>query len=281
MFLTNANYISQLSQQLRTRLSYAMYKVKTGNPSQSLDELESLASQSPRSSTSAFQSNRHAAESPRTAMAGDWRRKWSSSEGSDVGVPAQPSSPAWSRSNGGAHPPSNPASRRALAPPANIVPGSRRRPAPNGVPNGPYAGGPYTPSRNLHVSTSTPKRTPSQNAAMEADAVETLLFMASPGNSGYHPNTNGAPESSLRSTAPMSSSQPSPLRTQFHYNEKLSSPRRRVGFADTVPNQKTGDLSVEVRDIDRMLDESSDDSSDGLDEAISLANGRARMAAQR
>jgi len=120
---------------------------------------------------------------------------------------------------------------------------------------------------------------------MEADAVETLLFMASPGNSGYHPNASGAPESSLRSTAPMSSSQPSPLRTQFHYNEKLSSPRRRVGFVDTTPNQKTGDLSVEVRDIDRMLDEPSDDSSDGLDEAISLANSRAnsraRMTAQR
>ncbi len=32
----------------------------------------------------------------------------------------------------------------------------------------------------------TKPRTPSQNAAMEQDAVETLLFMSSPGNSGYH-----------------------------------------------------------------------------------------------
>lgn len=30
-------------------------------------------------------------------------------------------------------------------------------------------------------------RTPSQQAAVEKDAVETLLFMSSPGNSGYHP----------------------------------------------------------------------------------------------
>ena len=30
-------------------------------------------------------------------------------------------------------------------------------------------------------------RTPSQKAAMEQDAIETLMFMSSPGNSGYHP----------------------------------------------------------------------------------------------
>lgn len=261
-----------------------MYKVQTGNPSQSLEELESLASQSPRSSTSAFHSSKHTQESPRTAMASDWRRKWSSSDGSDVGGPTQPNNAAWNRPNGPAHPPSNQASRRALAPPANIVSGTRRRPNPNGVPNGPYAAGSYTPSRHLHVSTSSPspKRTPSQNAAMEADAVETLLFMASPGNSSYHPNTSAAAESNLRSTAPTSSSQPSPLRTQFHYDEKLSSPRRKVGFVDTtLPNQKPVDLSVEVRDIDRMLDEPSDDSGDGLDEAIRIVNHRARMAAER
>jgi hypothetical protein len=258
-----------------------MYKVQTGNASQSLEELESLASQSPRSSTSAFHSSRHAEQSPRTALAGDWRRKWSSSDGSDVGGQAPSNSAAWSRSNGLAHPPSNQASRRALAPPANIISGSRRRPTPNGASNGPYAAGPYTPSRHLHVSTSSPKRTPSQNAAMEADAVETLLFMASPGNSGYHPSTSGAAESNLRSTGPMASSQPSPLRTQFHFNDKLSSSRRKVGFVDAIPTQKAMALSVEVRDIDRMLDEPSDDSSDGLDEAISLANGRARMAAHR
>ena len=216
-------------------------------------------------------------------MAGDWRRKWSSSEDSDLGGQAQPNSTAWSRPTGPLHPPSNQASRRALAPPANIVSGSRRRPTPNGASSGPYGAGFYTPSRHLHVSTSSPspKRTPSQNAAMEADAVETLLFMASPGNSSYHPNTSGAAESNLRSTAPTSSSQPSPLRTQFHYNEKLSSPRRKVDFADGMSSPKPVDLSVEVRDVDRMLDELSDDSSDGLEEAIRLVNRRTSMAAHR
>lgn len=261
-----------------------MYKVQTGNPSQSLEELESLASHSPRSATSAHHSGRHAQGSPRTGVAGDWRRKWSSSDGSDIGGQAPPKVPSWNRPNGPTHPTAQQPSRRGLAPPANIVSGSRRRPRPNGNggPNGAYTLSSYTPSRHLHVSTSSPspKRTPSQNAAMEADAVETLLFMASPGNSGYHPSPSGAVESALRSTAP-TSSQPSPLRTQFQFHDKLDSPRRRVSFADTTPNQKPVDLSLNGRDIDRMLDEPSDDSSDGLDEAISLAENQARVAAHQ
>ena len=51
------------------------------------------------------------------------------------------------------------------------------------------------PQSNLQYSTpvaaaSAKGRTPSQNAIMEQDAIETLLFMSSPGNSGYHANTN-------------------------------------------------------------------------------------------
>lgn len=50
------------------------------------------------------------------------------------------------------------------------------------------------PSSTLQYSTpatiSAKGRTPSQNAIMEQDAIETLLFMSSPGNSGYHPSTS-------------------------------------------------------------------------------------------
>lgn len=43
-----------------------------------------------------------------------------------------------------------------------------------------------SPSTPSHSSYARPKpRTPSQNAAMEKDAVETLVFMSSPNNSGY------------------------------------------------------------------------------------------------
>lgn len=253
-----------------------MYKVQSGHATQSLDELESLASQSPRSSTSGFLPNRYAAESPRTAISADWRRKWSSSEGSDAGGLTRSKTIAGphTKLNGMVYSSGAQASRRALAPPANIISGNRRRPTLNGTANVSFTAGAYTPNRNMHVSTSTPKqRTPSQNAAMEADAVETLLFMASPGNSSYLSHASAAIESNLRSTAPMSS-QPSPLRSQFQHNEALISPRRNVGFAGSLPNHKAMDLSTEVRDIDQMLDEPSDESSDGLDEAVDIANGR-------
>lgn len=39
------------------------------------------------------------------------------------------------------------------------------------------------------------QRTPSQNAMMEKDAIETLLFMSSPENSGYHPNSQQTQQS--------------------------------------------------------------------------------------
>ena len=260
-----------------------MYKVQSGYATQSLDELESLASQSPRSSASGFHPNRYTLESPRTAMSGDWRRKWSSSEGSDVSGLARSKTIAGPHTNlnGLAHSSTTQAARRGLAPPANIISGNRRRPTVNGAATGPYGSGPNSYSRNMHISTSTPKqRTASQNAAMEADAVETLLFMASPGNSGYHSNTSQATGSNMRSTVPMSS-QPSPLRTQFHYSEALTSPRRKVGFAAMSPDRRLSDLDAKGRDIDQMLDEPSDDSDDGLDEAVDLANARANLRIQR
>lgn len=54
----------------------------------------------------------------------------------------------------------------------------------------------YNPQPSSSQQYSTPAgvsakgRTPSQNAIMEQDAIETLLFMSSPGNSGYHPSTS-------------------------------------------------------------------------------------------
>ena len=266
--------MSQLSQQLRTRLSYAMVKVQHGWSNRSLDEVETLASQqgSPRSSVSGFPSGKYAVESPRSAMTTDWRRKWSSSEGSE-GRPAHLANidGTHQRLNGMINPPSSSApSRRALAPPANIVPGTRRRPLPVSNQVGSYLPGPYTPNRQYH-SSARPlgHRTPSQNAAREADAVETLLFLASPGNSGYHPPTSAAAESNLRSTA----SQPSPLRTHFQPKEEMTSSRRKVGFADTTVGGQihASHMNVDIKDIDQMLEETSDASSDGLEEALQLA----------
>ena len=220
-------------------------------------------------------------------MAADWRRKWSSSEGSDAsGGPGSGTAAApRGKINGFSNVPvGNANSRRALAPPVDFVSGTRRRPTPNTTLNGLHTTGPYTPSRQFHTAaTSNPKqRTPSQNAAMEADAVETLLFMASPVNSGYHPTASAATESNIRSTATPISSQTSPLRSQFHFNDTIVSPRRKVGFMDTVNHFRThADLPAETRDIDQILDEDDASSDDGLEEAINLANRRAKVGSGR
>jgi hypothetical protein len=161
-------------------------------------------------------------------------------------------------------------SPRGLAPPADIVSGARRRPSPNeAVSHG------QSSSQDLRrAARPTPKqRTPSQNAAMEADAVETLLFMASPNNSGYHLPSQSSQVSSLRAKQPLSA-MTSPLRTQFS-QASMNSPKR-VAFTDQHAAAAT---HIEKSDmIDRMLDDLPDDSEDDLNEALALADGRATQA---
>jgi hypothetical protein len=146
--------------------------------------------------------------------------------------------------------------KRALAPPADIVPGSRRRPHHANVPPNGYK------SVNSLAPTGTKQRTPSQSAAMEADAVETLLFMASPGNSSHQPSSLRGIASSARMSAP-ASSQTSPLKPDFPNHEPLASPPRRVAFtdlSDTTPMPAI--VSSQFEDIDRMIDEMDDTSTD-------------------
>jgi hypothetical protein len=236
-----------------------MVKVQNGWQTRSLDEVESLASQSPRSTVSGFQHfHDHPVLSPRTVMSRKYHRESSESESSDstvalenrglVNMAASPQVPIL----------------RALAPPVDIVPGSRRRPTPNAAYHA--VNGAHGQSRTLHTARPpTSQRTPSQNAAMEADAVETLLFMASPNNSGYNPPSHASQESSLR-TAQMFSSQTSPLRTQFSQTS-VTSPKK-VAFSDTG---SSGPVIDKAALIDRMLDELSDDSDGELEHAFRLA----------
>ncbi|OQV01227.1 hypothetical protein CLAIMM_06619 [Cladophialophora immunda] len=225
--------VLELSQQLRTKLKYAMVKVQNGWQARSLDEVE-------------------------TAMSRKYQRESSESESSDSTVALE--------SRGLVNMVGSPPvpSRRALAPPADIVPGSRRRPTPNAVFQS--VNGIHAQTRNLHSSRPhTNQRTPSQNAAMEADAVETLLFMASPNNSGYNPPSHASQDSSLRS-AQVFSSQTSPLRTQFSQTS-VTSPKKVV-FSDAGSTEPAFDKAAL---IDRMLDELSDDSDDELEQAFRLA----------
>lgn len=252
----STNKLDQISQQLRTKLKYAMVKVQNGWQSRSLDEIESMASASPRSNVSG------SAESPRRLIQPRAMRKWSESSSSDSGrsdtlhsIPSArlPSVPEFSGN-----------APRGLAPPADIVAGQRRRLALN------THGESISSKRSPRAARpSASQRTPSQNAAMEADAVETLLFMASPNNSGYHPHSQASHESSLRSTQHFSALT-SPLRSQFSQTS-MSSPKK-VAFTDSYETHATSDRSIL---IDRMLDHSPAESEDDLSETLARVNDRA------
>ncbi|KAK7885293.1 hypothetical protein LTR67_010471 [Exophiala xenobiotica] len=257
--VSNGN-VSELSQQLRTKLKYAMIKVQNGWQTRSLDEIESLASQSPRSTTSGFNQQSpypHSLSSPKTVMSRKYQR-----ESSESGDSSDSTGALESRGlvNMGSSP--QVSSRRALAPPVDIVPSSRRRPT---ATNGSYhnVNGPQLHARGVHTSRPhANQRTPSQNAAMEADAVETLLFMASPSNSSYNPASSQ--ESTLRSSQ-VFASQTSPLRTQFSQTS-MASPKK-VAFSDGRSRPPFDKASI----IDQMLNELSDGSDDELEQAFRLA----------
>lgn len=252
-----------------------MVKVQHGWQTRSLEEVESLASQSPRSSTSGFQHGL-GRSSPRTNLSAELHRKWSTSDSSEGtnGSRVHQAGRHFAGTNAAGQSAAEVMARRALAPPADIVPGPRRRPTPNSYTVDHGVNGIHVPSLHVNTRPPTKQRTPSQNAAMEADAVETLMFMASPNNSGHHPATFTPQESSLRSTQ-TSLPQSSPLRSQFSLVQNVSSPKK-VAFASTTPIGKPYD---KIADIERMLDELSDeDSNDDLENAFNIAQRRQQAA---
>ena len=235
-----------------------MVKVQNGWQSRTFDEVESLASQSPRSTVSGFQhfGDAQSLLSPRTVMARKYERGSSESDSSDSTLALE------NRGLVNMAASTQPSSRRALAPPLDFMPSARRRPAPNGAYHG--ANGSQAYARHLNSSQpTTSQRTPSQNAAMEADAVETLLFMASPNNSGYNPPNRISQESVAHSNQALSSLT-SPLRTQFSQTS-VTSPKK-VAFSE-----KDSSKPDKGAIIDRMLDDLSDDSDDGLERAFKIA----------
>lgn len=230
-----------------------MVKVQHGWQTRSLDELESLASASPKSNASPYlhHPSRASPFSPRAppGIHSKMNRKWSDSSSSEDSRSDQRLSALTSStlpSTGSLN--AQHQRVRSLAPPADIIPGTtRRRPTPNEAAWHSLSSHAH-PSHLNSNSRPSSQRTPSQNAAMEADAVETLLFMASPNNSSYHSHSHPQPptssqvsqESSLRSTLNFPGSQPqsqttmpsltSPLRTQFSQTS-VTSPKK-VAFQD-------------------------------------------------
>ncbi|KAI7771580.1 hypothetical protein LZL87_011783 [Fusarium oxysporum] len=187
-------HIGELSNELKTRLSYAMIKVNKGWQSNSLEEVENMASQaaSPVSSTSTIHNRQGSSASPRMPM--------SKPPSSSAPLP-QPYGSASQRRKSNT-PPSSSWNKPALAPPAPIrpsvlVPNShtnpRRNSHPNRTPNmltHSHSASPHTPGQPSTVPHGPKSRvmgdpvlmSPHQNVR-EQDAIETLLFMSSPGNS--------------------------------------------------------------------------------------------------
>ncbi|KAL9029520.1 MAG: hypothetical protein Q9196_002247 [Gyalolechia fulgens] len=294
---SKTSQVSDLSYELRTRLSYAMFKVQNGWQSHNLNELEAMVRPQSSSSSTLPQLQRPTPSptSPTTRLQHP-SKELRATQGSPPGPhaahkPPQPLEPCYTpsfhhadiadgvlRQNRATPSNQNPNSAPhspyrgpTLAPPVDILP-RNARPL--------YASNAKLPSLNtnsiLHKNTvdpylpssrstapSTPPRrpaaairTPSQKAAMEKDAVETLMFMSSPGNSGHHPASYGT-------------NSPVP-------NNTAISPKR-VGFAPATsrPNIQSPLMSQPLEpaklataaDIDRVLDEMPDRYSSSDDES--------------
>lgn len=311
---------SQLSSELRTRLSYAMVKVNNGWQSNTIDEIESLASQagSPTSSTSTLQGRRNLITSPRAAIASVQGNTSMANNPGSVAVstdfdlysrsePAQLTYESFWRGHATNVPShrsqmtSSPALNSALAPPADIRPAhSPRRshtpkfskpPAISGQgSNSSHTSMPHTPNRGDYTMESNSLQTPTQKTIQEQDAIESLLFMSSPGNSGNMGYQFPGPKASQLSP------QNSPLRAEFDAQDGPGQDRRGA-FEKRTANRSLGHSMAERSHaqrsklvgsstksrsdaIDKMLDEMSDSSSDGEELALAYSSPR-RLAAGR
>jgi len=275
-----------------------MVKVNNGWQSNSIDEVESLASQagSPTSSNSTLH-GRRPITSPRTAMIATAQLKIPVTQAPigdfDLYSRTEPQSRTYEsfwRDHSTAVP-VNAASKNPLGPPAEIrpTPSSRRSHTPKfskppGISgqesNSSISSMPHTPNRDAK-----PLQTPSQKTIQEQDAIETLLFMSSPGNSSnmghqFPPRT--------AQTSP----QNSPLRAEFIPQDRSRGAHgRKVAFHQSTVggsrpssqptyaqrSKAVGKKKAEV--IDRLLDQMADSSSD--DEIVLSYSSPRRVAAGR
>lgn len=291
--------IGEISSELRTRLSYAMVKVNNGWQSNSIDEVESLASQagSPTSSNSTLH-GRRSITSPRTAMIATAQLNMPVTQAPmgdfDLYSRTEPQSRTYESfwRDHSTTVPMNNISKNPLAPPAEIRPtlSNRRSNTPKfskppGISgqgsNSSLSSMPNTPNRDAK-----PLQTPSQKTIQEQDAIETLLFMSSPGNSG-----NMKHQFPPRTT--QTSPQNSPLRAEFNPQDRSRGAHgRKVAFHHSTASgsrpssqptyaqrsKAVGKKKVEV--IDRLLDRMAESSSDEDEIVINYSSPR-RVAAGR
>ncbi|KAJ0114574.1 hypothetical protein J7T55_004818 [Diaporthe amygdali] len=264
---TASSRVTELSSELKTRLSYALLKVNNGWESRNINQVETLASRgvSPVSSNSTIPGAPRSSASPRIQT----------SHAPTPLTPHAASLPITAPENASQGPPASPASHPAniqlldipsLAPPVSIQPhhsegNPRRNPNPKHPPNfpppQPHHASPRTPSlASLNLSpdprgllnAGDPMVVSPTHNNREKDAMEALLFMSSPGNSAnlkQFPRDsqplervrNGASaafasqRTALPTSAPKRKSLPNGRPT--HSSQPLPtahSPKKRVGF---------------------------------------------------
>ncbi|KAF6805669.1 hypothetical protein CSOJ01_09314 [Colletotrichum sojae] len=264
MASTTASTIGDLSSDLKTRLTYAMLKVNHGWQGHSIDEVESMASQaaSPTSTHSTLHGRQNSSASPRTNMA---HYNPASAATTASSNPSPATYEAFWKEGQTSHqtsasPPAPSRNAATLAPPAPIQPSLRpmapHNPRRNSNPH-------YTPTLLSHSHSASPHTpgqqsvyaTPSQRPLIdpilfsphqnvrEQDAIETLLFMRSPGNSANMKHTySQSVASTLTPRHALPGSQP---RKSLPSQRPL--PQKRVGFEKSPSNMTTvSDMDVDM-----------------------------------
>ncbi|KAH7035895.1 uncharacterized protein B0I36DRAFT_361212 [Microdochium trichocladiopsis] len=278
---TAGSRIGELSAELRAKLSYAMVKVNNGWQGHSIDEVESLASQvaSPTSSTSTIHARNRASASPRVAFAPNKLGYGSTATSPAVQYP--PSTRGYdsvwkdnvNRPRSSTSPTTAPGIA-TLAPPAPIRAGEHNFANPRRNSNAKYTpaylsnASPHTPAQPSPLQ-STPGQTtlrtpqidpilfsPHQNFR-EQEALETLVFMSSPGNSANmkhnFPSSQGSQaqgKAGVRTALPTSRLGPG-VDNQANGRKSLPSGRpqqtpgthaKHVGFAKSPSNLSAMDV---------------------------------------
>ncbi|KAK3290447.1 uncharacterized protein B0H64DRAFT_350393 [Chaetomium fimeti] len=237
---TAGSRIGELSAEIKARLSYAMVKVNHGWQSHSIEQVETLASQaaSPASSASTIHLRNGSSASPQLSTASHRAsNNTTPATGPQHHSSGRPGEPQWrtspqSTSRGNSSSPVK--TSHGLAPPVSIQPSQhvgnpRREPNPRQIPpfisrhTSPNAGGlrasPYpAPGRHRSATSDGMLVSPHTNVR-EQDAIESLLFMSSPGNSA-----------NLKHAFPPSASQPLPSSHMAPHRTALptSQPRKSL-----------------------------------------------------
>jgi hypothetical protein len=261
----------QLSAELKARLSYAMVKVHHGWQAHTMDQIETLASHggSPTSSNSTIHLRIASSASPQLSSASQrGSNNTTPATGLSQQFPPRLNESAWRDPRFGGSPTSPVKAVHSLAPPVSIQPSqfhsnprrnsnARHTPtllshhaSPNPGPNTPGQPSPYL---STAAAGAPPQRTPVVDPILfsphqnvrEKDAIESLLFMSSPGNSA-----------NLKHAFP-SSSQPLPQRTALPTARKSlptgrkpmharsqSHTQKRVGFERSPNDMDIDDPAV-------------------------------------